>query len=65
MDLYHEGDTVAYTTAARIGFWTRSPAQKKNGTIREQFYTAYGEPCYWISGEPELILQRQIVGKSA
>lgn len=57
------GDTVEYQTSHIRTQDFEIMAQVKTGVIEEAFTTLDNLPCYWIVGEPELILRRQILRK--
>ena len=61
--MYQPGDTVKYQTSHIRTQNTEIMAQVKTGVIEEAFATLDNLPCYWIVGEPELILCRQIIKK--
>ena len=60
--MYNVGDTINYQTAniRRIHFG-ETLGIVKTGVVEEAFHTIDGRPCYWIEGEKELILQKQIL----
>lgn len=59
--MYSIGDMVEYKTAkVKYKDGRESGGIMKIGKISEAFHTVDKRPCYWITGEKELILHSQI-----